>query len=114
LVALRYAVRVCGMTEIAITKLDVLTSLDPLKICVAYRHAGRVLEHFPPDTHVLEGCEPVYESLPGWTSDIQPVRARAELPAEALAYLQRIEAACGIPVRIVSVGPKRAQTIFEP
>ena len=113
LVALRYAVRLCGITEIAITKLDVLTSLDPLKVCVAYRHAGKLLEHFPSDVNVLEECEPVYETLPGWTKDIQSIRTDIELPSQALAYLQTIEKACEIPVRIISVGPKREQTVFR-
>jgi adenylosuccinate synthase len=113
LVALRYAVRLCGITELAITKLDVLTSLDALKVCVAYRHVGKVLEHSPSDVSVLEHCEPVYETLPGWAEDIQSIRSGAKLPAEGLAYLRAIEAACGIPVRIVSVGPKREQTIFR-
>jgi len=113
LVALRYAVRLCGITEIAITKLDVLTSLDSLKVCVAYRHAGKLLENSPSDVNIMEECEPVYETLPGWTEDIRPMRTETELPGQALTYLQIIEESCGVPVRIISVGPKREQTIFK-
>lgn len=112
LVALRYAVRLCGITELAITKLDVLTSLQPLKVCVAYRCDGQVLENFPSDSSILAACKPVYETVPGWTEDIQVARSAAELPHQALAYLRIIEETCDVPVRIVSVGPKREQTIF--
>jgi len=113
LVALRYAVRLCGITELAMTKLDVLTSLAPLKICVAYRYAGKVLEDFPSDASVLESCEPVYETLPGWAEDIQDAQSEADLPRQALAYLQVVEETCRVPVRIVSVGPRREQSILR-
>ncbi len=111
LVALRYTVRLCGMTELAVTKLDILTSLNPLKVCVAYEYKGQRLEHFPADTRILAECEPIYETIPGWKEDIQPVRERYKLPRMALAYLHTIEAATGVPVRIISVGPERNQTI---
>ena len=111
LVALHYTVRLCGMTELAVTKLDILTSLNPIKVCVAYEYKGQRLEHFPADTRILAECEPIYETIPGWKEDIQPVRERYKLPRMALAYLHTIEAATGVPVRIISVGPERNQTI---
>ena len=111
LVALHYTVRLCGMTELAVTKLDILTSLNPIKVCVAYEYKGQRLEHFPADTRILAECEPIYETIPGWKEDIQPVREHYKLPRMALAYLHTIEAATGVPVRIISVGPERDQTI---
>ena len=111
LVALRYTVRLCGMTELAVTKLDILTSLNPIKVCVAYEYKGQRLEHFPADTRILAECEPIYETIPGWKEDIQPVREHYKLPRMALAYLHTIEVATGVPVRIISVGPERDQTI---
>lgn len=111
LVALHYTVRLCGMTELAVTKLDILTSLNPIKVCVAYEYKGQRLEHFPADTRILAECEPIYETIPGWKEDIQPVREHYKLPRMALAYLHTIEVATGVPVRIISVGPERDQTI---
>ena len=113
LVALRYAVRLCGLTELAITKLDVLTTLDPLQICVAYSYHGERVDHFPVDPRILSECEPVYESFAGWTENIQEVRAYADLPRAAQTYLNAIASATGAPVRIVSVGPEREQTIRQ-
>jgi adenylosuccinate synthase len=111
LVALRYAVRVCGLTELTVTKLDILTSLDPLKVCVAYEYGKERLEHYPADTRVLAECKPIYETVPGWTEDIQDTRERSALPTNALAYLKVVEDAARVPVRIISVGPERDQTI---
>ena len=113
LVALRYTVRLCGMTELAVTKLDILTSLNPIKVCVAYEHKGHRLGHFPADTRILAECEPIYETMPGWQEDIQSVREHNRLPTMALAYLRTIEDATGVPVRIISVGPERDQTIHR-
>ena len=111
LVALRYAVRLCGLTELAITKLDVLTTLDPLKICIAYSYRGERVDHFPADPRVLNECEPIYERFAGWDENIRDVRKREDLPPAALAYLNTITQATGVPARIISVGPEREQTI---
>jgi adenylosuccinate synthase len=113
LVALRYTVRLCGMTELAVTKLDILTSLNPIKVCVAYEHKGQRLEHFPADTRILAECEPIYETMPGWKEDFQSVREDSGLPKTAIAYVRTIEDATGVPVRIISVGPERDQTIHR-
>ncbi|MFN2227527.1 MAG: adenylosuccinate synthase [Anaerolineae bacterium] len=111
LVTLRYAVRLNGLTEVTITKLDVLSRFDQLEICVAYELDGRRVESFPTDLAVLARCQPVYEVLPGWGTDITTARTFGDLPLQARAYVQRIEDLLGIPVSCISVGPGREQTI---
>jgi adenylosuccinate synthase len=106
--ALRYAKRVNGLDGLAITKLDVLTGLDTLKICVGYKIAGGTLDaHRGHD----EPLEPIYETLAGWREDISGCRTLDELPAAAVAYLRFMEAQIGAPIYIVSVGPRRDETI---
>ncbi len=108
LVALRHAVAVNGLGELAITKLDVLTGLPALKVCVAYEVDGERLDYPPYDR--VGAVQPVYETLPGWTEDISTCRTRDELPAAAQAYLARVEQESGCRVGVVSVGPDREQT----
>ena len=110
-VALREAVRTNGMTGLAITKLDVLNELETIRICTAYDCDGKRLETFPRDAEVLSRCIPVYEELPGWQSDISGAQSFAELPEPARAYLRKLEEVTGCPVVLVSVGPRRDQTI---
>ena len=110
---LRYATRVNGLTHLALTKLDVLSGFETLKIAVAYDHQGQRLEHLPLDAEVLAACRPVYEELPGWSEDIQDARAFDDLPAAARRYVQRVEALAGVPITLVSVGPDREQTILR-
>ncbi len=110
-VLLRNAVRLNGLTGLVITKLDVLGGLDTLKICTAYEYNGERIEHFPGDLKVLAGCKPVYESLPGWSEDISGIRSKEELPKNAKDYLARMEELLEVPVRIISVGPGRKETI---
>ncbi|MFA5517322.1 MAG: adenylosuccinate synthase [Desulfuromonadales bacterium] len=110
-VALREAVRTNGMTGLAITKMDVLNDLDTIKICTAYAYRGELLEDFPRDLDVLKECKPVYEGLEGWQSDISGATTFAELPAKAADYLRKLEQVTGCPVVLVSVGPRRDQTI---
>ena len=112
-VILRYAARVNGLTGLALTKLDVLTGIEPLRICVAYRRRGERLEHFPADGAILAECEPIYEELPGWHEDIGGCRQLEDLPPAARAYVRRIEALAGVPVEVISVGPDREQTIWK-
>jgi adenylosuccinate synthase len=109
--ALRLAVRTSGMTGLAITKLDVLTGVQPIKLCVGYRLDGETLDELPLDLDDLERAEPVYETVDGWTEDTRGVRDREALPAAARRYLARIEDLLGIPMVLVSVGPNRAETI---
>lgn len=113
-VLLRYAVRINGITELALTKLDILTDLDPLKICLAYRRNNETYPNLPMGPGDLEGFEPIVEELPGWHEDIRSVRSWEALPAEARAYILRIEALCGATVRLVSVGPERDQVVEIP
>ncbi len=112
-VLLRYSVRVCGMTDIALTKLDVLDTLDEVKICVGYRYKDEVLKEFPASLLRMEESEPIYETLPGWKEDISGCRCFDDLPENAKAYIKRIEELTGAPVSIVAVGPKRDQTIVR-
>jgi adenylosuccinate synthase len=112
LVALRYTAQLNGMTELAVTKLDILSGLPTLNVCVGYRYQGDLLDDFPQDTEVLAKCEPVYEALPGWQADISALRTQTELPSEVIAYLDRISAFVGAPVSIASVGPEREQMIW--
>jgi adenylosuccinate synthase len=109
--ALRLAVRTNGMTGLAITKLDVLRGVRPLKVCVGYRLAGEPLDELPLEVADLERVEPVYETMEGWGEDTREVRDLDDLPAGARRYLARIEALIGIPIYLVSVGPNRAETI---
>ncbi|MCU7729693.1 adenylosuccinate synthase [Actinoplanes sp. KI2] len=109
-VASRYGATVQGATELALTKLDCLSGLPELKICVGYRVDGEVLDRFPM-THLVERATPVYESLPGWDADLRDVREFAQLPPAAAAYVRRIEELLGARLRYVSVGPERHQLI---
>ncbi len=111
-VALRYAARVNGLDGLAVTKLDVLTGFPELKVAVAYRLDGKVLEEMPSDLEALEQCRPVYETLPGWTETLAGVRSWEGLPATARAYVERLAALTGVKVMAVSVGADRGETIL--
>jgi adenylosuccinate synthase len=105
LVALRYAHRVNGFTELALTKLDVLSGLPEIRVGVAYRLEGKMGESFPSTARELKAVEPVYNSLPGWEDDIREARSLAALPREARDYIAFIEEALGVPVSLIGVGP---------
>lgn len=109
-VVVRHARRVSGLTDLSLNSIDVLTGIETLKICVAYRHNGEVMEEFPASLKVLGECEPVYEELPGWTEDITGCRSLDELPTNARHYLERVSQLTGTPLSIFSVGPDRTQT----
>jgi adenylosuccinate synthase len=110
-VPLCYSQRINGLTEIAITKLDILSRFDELKICVAYDLDGERIESFPTDLAVLARCRPVYETLRGWRVDISGARAFSDLPQQAREYVTRIEELLGVPVTYIGVGPAREQTV---
>jgi adenylosuccinate synthase len=113
LVALRYAVRLNGMSALAVTKLDVLSGIDPLRVCVRYRHPeGAVFDQFPYHQSIIHTAEPEYEELPGFEGDIGECRRESELPQEARDYLAAIADHSGTPVRLVGVGPDRDQVIW--
>jgi len=108
-VALRYAVHVNGCTELALTKLDVLTGLDELRVCVGYDIDGVETSTFPYDG--LGSVIPIYETLPGWTKDISTARDLSDLPINARNYVERIAEIAGCPIGLVSLGPDRVQTV---
>ncbi|MEQ9207347.1 MAG: adenylosuccinate synthase [Phycisphaerales bacterium] len=113
LVAVKYSAMVSGATELCITLLDVLAGESELKIATAYRVDGVETDRFLPDGYLLEKAEPVYETVPGFSQDITMARTFEELPPEAQAYIEKIESFVGVPVRTVSVGPDREQTIVR-
>jgi len=108
----RYAVRVNGLSGIAITKLDVLSGLEIVKVCTGYSYQGTVLDEIPASLEVMEQCTPIYEELPGWTEDITNVKSLADLPENARNYVARMAELSGAPVVLVSVGPRRDETIM--
>lgn len=110
-VVLRAAVRINGLSSLAVTKLDVLDGCDELKICTAYRHADKVYREMPADLDVLLNCEPVYEVFPGWKGATTDVTAYKKLPAQAKRYLARIEALAGCRIDMISTGSNRDETI---
>jgi len=101
-----------GLSELAVTKLDVLDHLERILVCVAYRHRGAELRDFPNRTEIVEACEPVYEELPGWQTSTTGVRKWDDLPARARRYLEKIQELTATPISIISVGAKRDETIF--
>ncbi len=111
LVLLRYAARLNGLTGLVVTKLDVLTGLDPLRVCVAYRHQGQECDGIPFGPNALAEVEPIYVDLPGWSEDITGAREPVDLPAAARAYLDFIEEQSGVPILLASVGPEREQAV---
>ena len=108
----RYAVRVNGLSYLAITKLDILSGIEKLRLCTGYRYRNEIITEFPADLKVLGQCEPIYEELPGWEEDISDAVKLGDLPANAIKYLDRISQLAGAPIAIISVGSKRDQTIL--
>jgi len=111
LVILQDAVRLNGLSSLAITKLDVLTGLETIKICTSYEHEGERLNSRPASLKTFSRCVPIYEELPGWKESISSIKEFHQLPMETRQYLRRIEELSGIPISIISVGPAREQTI---
>lgn len=110
MVLLRESARLNGFTELALTKLDVLSGLPELKICTAYKYKGATLDYPPQAENSLADVEPVFETLPGWDEDITAAKSRDCLPENARNYIARIEEILGVPVTLISIGPDRAQT----
>jgi len=111
-VVVRNSARLNSLTGLAITKLDVLSGLETVKICNAYQYRNDRLEEFPAVLKVLEQCKPIYEEMPGWTEDITKAKHFDDLPENAKAYLKRIEDLTETPIQIVSVGAGREETIL--
>ena len=114
LVALRYAARVNGLTGLCVTKLDVLNSMETIKVCTAYRYQGETLEELPPAQAIFSQVEPVYEEVKGWNSDISGVTSIQDLPQEAIDYLNVIITNVRVPISLISVGSRREQHIKVP
>jgi adenylosuccinate synthase len=112
-VAARFSSRLNGYTGMAVTRFDILDDLPTLKICVAYKLDGKVITDFPASITALERCQPVYEEIEGWNTPISNIRRYEDLPSQAQYYLKRLEDICGCPVKIISVGPGRDQTIIR-
>ncbi len=110
---LRYAVRVNGLSDMVLTKLDVLSGLEKIRLCIGYRYGDEVYRDFPPHQTIFHKCEPVYEEHSGWSEDITGAKTMDELPAAARDYVARIEELAGLKFSMVSVGQKRDQTIFK-
>jgi adenylosuccinate synthase len=112
-VAVRYAARVNGLDALAITKLDVLDGIEELQICTAYRCGGQLVTEMPGDVAQLSACEPVYETLPGWTDSTRGVTEVDRLPTEARRYIAKLEETSGVPAAIISTGSERDHTIVR-
>ena len=112
-VAVRYGVRINGLDALALTKLDVLDGLEQIDICTAYRCGTRTLTEFPSDLAQLAACEPVYESMPGWSAPTKGVRRFDDLPDAARRYIARLEEVSGVQAAIVSTGSERDDTIVR-
>jgi adenylosuccinate synthase len=112
-VAVRYACRINGLDGLALTKLDVLDGLERIEICTAYRSNGRTLTEFPSDVRHLVECEPVYESMPGWSAPTAGIRSFERLPEAARKYIHRLEEVSGVRAAIVSTGSERGDTILR-
>jgi adenylosuccinate synthase len=112
-VIVRYAAEVNGLTDLCITKLDVLSCLDTIKVCVAYEHEGKRYTTVPGSQTAFHHATPIYEELPGWKTDITGCRTYYELPREARDYIDYIEMLADVPVSIIAVGPERTQTIMR-
>lgn len=113
LVALRYAVRLNGCTGLAITKLDVLSGFEEVKVCRSYRLDGESIQTLPLSAEVLESCEPEYETVPGWQEPISEVRDLSGLPNQVMEYIAFIEREVGVPIEIISVGPEPEATMMR-
>lgn len=113
-VLLRYAVAINGVSELALTKLDILSGFSAIKVCAAYRVEGKEYDFLPGGLQArqMQTYQPVYEELPGWEGDIRSVRRWEDLPSQAQQYVRRIAQIAGVPVRTISVGPEREQVIY--
>ena len=112
LISLKYSVRVNSLTELFITKLDVLSGLEELKLCVGYKDNDEVITDYPFNQNVLNSAEPVYETFDGWTDDISTVKSFEDLPNNAQSYIKAIEAFIEVPITFISVGPERTENII--
>ena len=113
-VGVRYAARVNGLDALALMKLDVLDELDPIQVCTGYRYRGQLLTEFPNETDILTECQPVFEALPGWRQRTAGTLEEAKLPPTCRDYIRHLETLVGVPITLLSTGPRRDQTILRP
>ena len=111
-VVVRTAARLSGLSGLALTKIDVLSGLSTIRVCTGYTHRGRSYDEVPAGAHLLEAVTPIYEELPGWSEPLTDIRSLDALPRNARAYVERVEAIVGVPVRMISVGAGREETIL--
>lgn len=111
--ALKRSIQINGISGLCVTKLDVLDGLETLRICVGYNINGQISDILPVGAEMLSNCEPIYEDLPGWTDTTVGVKTMDGLPANARAYLDRMQQLCEVPIDIVSTGPDREETIVK-
>lgn len=111
MVGLQYSMALNGVDVVALTKLDVLSGMPEIKVCMGYEYNGRRLEGFPASPHILDEVVPIYETLPGWKGDISGCTSFDSLPREARGYVEYIEKGLGVPVKLIGVGQERSQTI---
>ena len=112
-VIVRYATMLNGFDGLVLTKLDVLDEFDEIRICTAYNYRGETTGEMPYGASVLEECEPVYETLPGWKTNTSKITEYEKLPDAARSYIGRIEELCGAPIAVISTGPERTETIIR-
>ncbi|MFM8712203.1 MAG: adenylosuccinate synthetase, partial [Actinomycetota bacterium] len=112
-VMLRHAVRVNSLTDIALTKLDVLDDFDTVRVCTGYRLNGKPLDGFPDDAEVLARVECVYHDVPGWKRELRGCRSESDLPNQVLTLLSLVEQHTGVPVSVVGVGPERDDVVVR-
>lgn len=113
MVVVNHASKINGMTGMALMLLDVLSGIETIKICTGYQWEGKILTDYPASLNILENCTPIYEIMEGWTQDISKAKSFEDLPAACQQYVKRIEELSQVPVKIISVGPKRDQTIIR-
>jgi len=110
----RYSARVNGLTEIFLTKLDVLSGFSTVKVCTAYEYDGETFEDFPPHQSIFHNATPVYEDAKGWNEELGEITSFEELPAAAQDYIRRLEELTGVPISVASVGQSREQSLAVP
>ncbi len=113
-VILRYAARINGLTELFVTKLDVLSGFETVKLCTGYRFEGQTYDDFPPHQSIFHHVEPLYEDMKGWDENLAGMRSFEEMPQAAQDYVRRLEELVGVPSRVVSVGQSREQALLVP
>src|SRR6185369_13242684 len=111
-VMVRQAVKVSGITGIALTKIDVLDGFDEIKVCTGYRYRGTRFDHLPPGASIQAEIEPVYETFEGWSQSTRSGRSWADLPATSIKYIRRIEELIEAPVALLSTSPERDDTVL--